>query len=148
MNIASRQFGTRPALAAVLFTIGVGFHAGMHTTRAEGPAASSNHNGNVMRGWQAFNRKHCIDCHAIWGEGRHVGPDLGRWETRAARSADRSRPTTRDQLAGIMWNHIPKMQARMKQVGQPPVEITATEMSRSEERRVGKECRSRWSPDH
>src|SRR3989449_640706 len=24
----------------------------------------------------------------------------------------------------------------------------ATEMARSEERRVGKECRSRWSPDH
>lgn len=129
MNIASRQSGRRLALTVVLSTISVGFLGGMRIARAEGPADSSNLNGNVMRGWQTFNRKHCIDCHAIWGEGRHVGPDLGRWETRAAQSTDRSRPTTRDQLAGIMWNHIPKMQARMKQVGQPPVEITATEMS-------------------
>ncbi len=27
-------------------------------------------------------------------------------------------------------------------------EITALNEHRSEERRVGKECRSRWSPDH
>ena len=26
--------------------------------------------------------------------------------------------------------------------------VTITDTQRSEERRVGKECRSRWSPDH
>src|SRR5256886_14423392 len=31
---------------------------------------------------------------------------------------------------------------------QPPSLRTAAEMLRSEERRVGKECRSRWSPYH
>lgn len=129
MNTARRQPRRRLALTVILSTIGIGFHAGMRITRAESPNGSGHLNGNVMRGWKTFNRKHCIDCHAIWGEGRHVGPDLGRWEIRAAQFTDRNRPTTRDQLAGIMWNHIPKMQARMKQVGQPPVEITATEMS-------------------
>ena len=31
---------------------------------------------------------------------------------------------------------------------QAKIEIEKTEMPRSEERRVGKECRSRWSPYH
>ena len=30
----------------------------------------------------------------------------------------------------------------------PPVHAAAADLSRSEERRGGKECRSRWSPDH
>src|SRR2546430_17648071 len=31
---------------------------------------------------------------------------------------------------------------------QPPERVTAEDVTRSEERRVGKECRSRWSPYH
>src|SRR5690348_4467785 len=31
---------------------------------------------------------------------------------------------------------------------QPPVELKTGSLLRSEERRVGKECRSRWAPDH
>ena len=33
-------------------------------------------------------------------------------------------------------------------VGTPPVVLALTVIERSEERRVGKECRSRWSPYH
>ena len=32
--------------------------------------------------------------------------------------------------------------------GKPELEALAALMNRSEERRVGKECRSRWSPYH
>nr|WP_143163449.1 hypothetical protein [Enterococcus faecium] len=33
-------------------------------------------------------------------------------------------------------------------VPNPPAPINAAKVARSEERRVGKECRSRWSPYH
>ena len=35
---------------------------------------------NVMGGWQVFARKQCIECHAVWGLGAQMGPDLGRTE--------------------------------------------------------------------
>lgn len=76
--------------------------------------------GDVLRGWRVFNQKLCIDCHAIWGHGAAVGPDLGR--IRSGRfSADRA--------AGIMWNHIPKMMARMRQSQRPPGTLSAREMA-------------------
>src|SRR2546429_8753939 len=36
----------------------------------------------------------------------------------------------------------------VRMAGQDLSEVDAGEQKRSEERRVGKECRSRWSPDH
>src|SRR2546425_3630865 len=41
---------------------------------------------------------------------------------------------------------IPSDSRQIMSVGLPPV--TVTQSNRSEERRVGKECRSRWSPYH
>ncbi len=76
--------------------------------------------GDVMRGWRVFHDKKCVDCHAIWMQGGRVGPDLGR--TRAGR-------LTNGQLAGIMWNHIPKMLSWREQVGHPPTVLTHQEMS-------------------
>jgi cytochrome c2 len=75
--------------------------------------------GDVMNGWRIFNRKQCIDCHAVWGQGGIVGPDLGRLRSGGLRS---------ERLAGVMWNHIPKMLVRMKQVGRPPETISVEEM--------------------
>jgi len=80
------------------------------------PAASG---GSVMRGWRIFHEKRCVDCHAIWGQGGHLGPDLGR--LRAGR-------LTEGQLAGVMWNHIPKMLGQMRETGRPPVTLTEAEM--------------------
>ena len=37
---------------------------------------------------------------------------------------------------------------RLNLVAQPPVFPDTANLVRSEERRVGKECRSRWSPYH
>ena len=49
-----------------------------------------------------------------------------------------------------LTNNKPK--ALVKVAGKPLLEWTITKLSsfgfRSEERRVGKECRSRWSPYH
>ena len=36
----------------------------------------------------------------------------------------------------------------MAEIAKKPIKITETILRRSEERRVGKECRSRWSPYH
>ena len=54
-----------------------------------------------------------------------------------------------DVFEKAMSNVAPQIEVRPRRVGgatyQVPVEVPLT---RSEERRVGKECRSRWSPYH
>jgi predicted CXXCH cytochrome family protein len=55
---------------------------------------------NVTDGWKVFNRKQCLRCHAVWGLGGQIGPDLGRTE---------QQDLTAGKLAGTMWNHIPKV---------------------------------------
>lgn len=75
---------------------------------------------DVIRGWRAFHEKNCVDCHAIWDQGGRVGPDLGR--VRLGR-------LSRERLAGVMWNHIPKMLGRMEQSGRVPTHLTQKEMS-------------------
>src|SRR2546429_5008859 len=49
----------------------------------------------------------------------------------------------RGQRAARIWHHTPKVRRRR---GLPP--FAQAKLARSEERRVGKECRSRWSPYH
>ena len=43
-----------------------------------------------------------------------------------------------ESFMGVMWNNGEGL----------PYIIQKTDVTRSEERRVGKECRSRWSPYH
>ncbi|MBI1737880.1 MAG: c-type cytochrome [Acidobacteria bacterium] len=57
------------------------------------------------RGWTLFQKKGCIACHAVRGQGGSAGPDLG---------TGRPLPPTLTQVAGQMWNHSPEMWARMK----------------------------------
>jgi cytochrome c2 len=64
-------------------------------------------------GWQVFNSKSCIVCHAVQGQGGHIGPEL---------AAGRQSPVTMVQFAGVMWNHSPQMDQAMKLRGiQRPV---------------------------
>ena len=56
-------------------------------------------------GWQVFNSKSCILCHAVQGQGGNVGPDL---------AAGRQSSFTMVQFAGVMWNHSPQMDQAMK----------------------------------
>ncbi len=60
------------------------------------------------RGWDLFKTKACIECHAIRGDGGHVGPDLG---------AARESPMTMVEFAGAMWNHSPQMFREMESRG-------------------------------
>ena len=56
-------------------------------------------------------------------------------------------PTVIAKDSGIRTNHISKVLSELK--SKEIVEcINEEASSRSEERRVGKECRSRWSPYH
>lgn len=75
--------------------------------------------GDIKSGWKVYYEKNCVYCHAVWGEGAHLGPDLGRlWgeEVTAAR------------LAGSFWNHAPEMWAKMVTRGIPPESLTYEEV--------------------
>ncbi len=83
-------------------------------------AADAPVRGDVRRGWDAFISKACVRCHAIWGHGGEIGPDLGR--TRAGGLTDA-------ELAAAMWNHIPRMWDKKQEEGIPHVAISETEMA-------------------
>ena len=52
-------------------------------------------------------------------------------------------------VAGLLvFGWIGSAQAETLYAKKPEVKVTAKKSPRSEERRVGKECRSRWSPYH
>jgi len=86
---------------------------------AQTGSIASARSADVMAGWRVFHTKRCAECHAIWGQGGRVGPDLGRTASKQQSGA---------QLAGVMWNHIPKMLGRMEQTGRPPTTLTHDEM--------------------
>lgn len=77
--------------------------------------------GDAGRGWELFRDKHCMSCHAVWGAGGDVGPDLGRSRTLGHVSAG--------QLAGMMWNHVPRMWEKMEEGGVRLTPISPEEMS-------------------
>ncbi len=57
------------------------------------------------QGARLFQSKECIVCHAVKGEGGHIGPELG---------PQRGQPLTLVDFAGAMWNHSPKMWREMQ----------------------------------
>ncbi len=63
--------------------------------------------GDPRNGEKVFKSKGCVRCHAVFGPGGGIGPDLGRAELRGSVT----------QLAGTMWNHWPAMSAAMESLG-------------------------------
>ena len=76
--------------------------------------------GDPRVGWDLFRDKNCASCHAVWGQGGDVGPDLGRTRTLGH--------VTAGQLAGVMWNHVPRMWEKMEQGGIELIDISPQEM--------------------
>jgi|CXWL01.1.fsa_nt_gi cytochrome c2 len=76
--------------------------------------------GDVIRGWRVFHEKRCVDCHAVWGQGSQIGPDLGRVSRSQLSSSE---------LTAQMWNHVPRMVALLKQYRISEVTLTRDEMA-------------------
>ncbi len=70
-----------------------------------------------LAGSRVFGAKGCVKCHSINGIGGKVGPDLAR----------NLKPRSFYDVATAMWNHLPRMAARMKQLGITRPELTAQE---------------------
>jgi cytochrome c2 len=105
------------ALAATLTLLGVAFvlaapARGAAVQRAALPA-------DPLAGRQVFLQKGCQTCHAVWGEGGSLGPDLGKegvWHSVM-------------QLAGVLWNHSPEMIEKMRERRMSRPVISSAEMA-------------------
>ncbi|RMF85482.1 MAG: hypothetical protein D6736_17200 [Nitrospinota bacterium] len=74
---------------------------------------------NPLEGRRVFINKGCIKCHAIWGEGGTIGPDLGK--VGFGRNIF--------QLAGALWNHSPRMVEKMLERRLPRPTLSEQEMT-------------------
>jgi len=91
-------------------------------TMVAGPAAvawaqPSGSGQDPVAGARVFDAKGCVKCHALEGVGGKIGPDLARV----------SRPHSFYDLASAMWNHLPRMTERMKQLGIARPQLDADE---------------------
>ncbi len=77
--------------------------------------------GDAKRGWQTFYTKGCVKCHAIWGEGEKIGPDLSQ--------SPAGRHMTAAGLITEMWNHGPDMWGKIIATGIEYKQITQEEMA-------------------
>lgn len=75
--------------------------------------------GNPFQGRENFERKGCIRCHSIWGQGGTLGPDI----TVAVAGK------TWDELVGDFWNHTPRMIDEVSQRGYPWPVLDPQEMA-------------------
>lgn len=73
----------------------------------------------MFAGGKVFAEKGCGKCHALRGFGGKVGPDLGRIETGKSFF----------ELGAAIWNHLPRMGAKMREVGIQRPTLTASELS-------------------
>ncbi len=65
--------------------------------------------GDPISGRRIFVDRGCVNCHSIWGNGGTLGPDF------ALVGAGRSL----QQLAGLFWNHTPRMIDTVRDEGLP-----------------------------
>lgn len=105
----------RRAVGTLLLTIAIAGVAG-RSSAAEGNGSLPD---DPLAGRRVFIEKGCNDCHAIWGRGGTLGPDLG------GSAAWHSVP----QLAGILWNHSPEMIEKMRERRMPRPLVSTAEMA-------------------
>jgi mono/diheme cytochrome c family protein len=105
-----------PALAAfVLFLVVTSAPAAAQ----QQPAQPFGPTWGMIAGWDVFANKGCGKCHAIRGFGGGVGPDLGRIQA----------GTSFFELGAAMWNHLPRMGAKMREVRIERPQLTPKEAS-------------------
>lgn len=75
--------------------------------------------GSPARGSKVFTDKGCVHCHAVWGDGGRVGPDLGKAEVNKSVT----------EIAGLMWNHGPQMWDKMRALNVPIPSFSDSELS-------------------
>jgi mono/diheme cytochrome c family protein len=73
----------------------------------------------MFAGGKVFAEKGCGKCHGLRGIGGGIGPDLGRIQT----------GTSFFELGAAMWNHLPRMGAKMSEAGIQRPTLTPAEVS-------------------
>ena len=76
--------------------------------------------GDSKSGGQVFFEKGCVQCHSVLGEGGKTAPELDKTPSARMTSA---------QIAGVMWNHAPRMWEEMEGEGVAIPRITEKEMA-------------------
>ncbi len=71
-----------------------------------------------LLGQRVFVRKGCVNCHAIFGQGGHVGRDLGKTQAQRGPAG----------IVAMMWNHSPEMSQVMQRPQEMPM-FTEREMA-------------------
>ena len=75
--------------------------------------------GEAERGKQAFQSKHCVECHSITASASSVGPPVEKWESLAA-------PIL---MIEHMWNHQSLMRTAMAERNIPWPQLTSQELN-------------------
>ena len=82
---------------------------------------------------------------ALWGAKDFVAPKASNANTYASKD---THPTEHVTAAVDVYNTSPKADIFITHFSEEGILPVFLVITRSEERRVGKECRSRWSPYH
>jgi len=100
----ARNFILRSAIAGLVATTVLYLATPLRAQDANAQAAGILPT-DPLAGRAVFSEKGCIKCHAIWGQGGDLGPDMARAGVRLSML----------QLAGVLWDHTPAMIEKMRE---------------------------------
>ncbi len=113
--IGSWRRGVAFAALAVL-VVGVGV-AAAQTASSSAPPSPFGGEWASLAGAQVFSQKQCGKCHTVRGAGGSAGPDLSKAQT----------GTSFFDVGAALWNHLPRMTARMREQGIERAKLTPAE---------------------
>ena len=107
----------RVGLATALLVVAVAGSAAAQTAPTSAPPKPFAPDWATLAGAQLFGQKDCGKCHTVRGAGGTAGPDLSKART----------GTSFFDVGAAMWNHLPRMGARMRQEGIERARLTPAE---------------------